>query len=167
MWDLRLCRLIDRQVPSIIVRILMIWFARQNFYVRWNNSKPSSFIVSGGIFIVSGGIFQVGILSPYLFDSYFDDLYAKHNNVPTGYTFNSVQIIYFTQMMQYFQHYILNVCDDFAYEQELFMWKEFCLCVRPKWLKNITIPNNYVSKWYTIQVHAIPLFNSSQIIWTW
>ena len=47
-------KLIDRQVPSYIVRILIYWYTNQTMFVRWG-------------FQVSNGVRQGGTLSPYLF----------------------------------------------------------------------------------------------------
>ena len=141
-------KLIDRHVPSIIVRILMVWYVRQNFYVRWSNSTSSSFTVTNGVR-------QGGILSPYLFNLYIDDLSVKLNNVSTGCIFNGGRINHLFYAddavllapSPHAMQQLLNVCDDFACEQELIynVKKTFCVCVRPKWLKNITIPNMFLS----------------------
>ena len=55
-------KLIDRNVPGYIIRIMMYWYASQTMYVhvRWSG------ILSHG-FHVANGVRQGGILSPYLF----------------------------------------------------------------------------------------------------
>ena len=58
---------LDRRVPNYIVRIMMYWYANQTMCVRWSG------IVSQG-FHVTNGVRQGGILSPYLFNVYLDDL---------------------------------------------------------------------------------------------
>ena len=62
-----------------IVRILVFWYNVQKMYIRWNNTMSDSFSVSNGVR-------QGGILSPYLFCVYMDDLSKKLNNVrdPSG-----------------------------------------------------------------------------------
>ena len=60
-------KLITRGVPGYLVRILIYWYSNQNMCVRWGNS------VSKG-FKVTNGVRQGGILSPYLFNIYLDDL---------------------------------------------------------------------------------------------
>ena len=50
-----------------IVRILVVWYNVQKMYIRWNNTMSDSFSVSNGVR-------QGGILSPYLFCVYMDDL---------------------------------------------------------------------------------------------
>ena len=62
-------KLIDRQVPSYIVRIMIYWYINQTMFVRWSR------ILSEG-FQVSNGVRQVSILSPYLLNVYINDLSA-------------------------------------------------------------------------------------------
>ena len=56
-------KLIDRQVPSYIVRIMIYWYTNQTMFVRWSG------ILSKG-FQVSNGVRQGSILSLYLFNVY-------------------------------------------------------------------------------------------------
>ena len=60
-------KLIDRKVPGYIIRIMIYWYASQTMFVRWSG------ILSHG-FHVANGVRQGGILSPYLFNVYIDDL---------------------------------------------------------------------------------------------
>ena len=70
-------KLIDRQVPSYIVRIMIYWYTNQTMFVRWSG------ILSKG-FQVSSGIRQGSILSPYLFNVYIDELSAALTKCRTG-----------------------------------------------------------------------------------
>ena len=72
-------KLIQRGVPLYVVRILFFWYTCQTMYVRWNN------VISRG-FGVSNGVRQGGILSPYLFCVYMDDLSNKLNDIKVGAT---------------------------------------------------------------------------------
>ena len=67
-------KLLKRGVPLYVVRILLFWYTTQTMYVRWNNVISSSFRVSNGVR-------QGGILSPYLFYVYMDDLSNKLNDI--------------------------------------------------------------------------------------
>ena len=69
--------MIDRGTPTYIVRILVFWYVNQNMYVRWGGFLSTSFNVSNGVR-------QGGILSPYLFNVYMDDLSVGLNKCPYG-----------------------------------------------------------------------------------
>ena len=60
-------KLLKRGAPTYIVRILMFWYINQTIHVRWGGTLSSPFKVSNGVR-------QGGILSPYLFNVYMDDL---------------------------------------------------------------------------------------------
>ena len=70
-------KLVQRGVPGYIVRILCYWYAHQTMRVRWGSSISSSFRVSNGVR-------QGGILSPYLFNVYVNDLSQTLNRSRTG-----------------------------------------------------------------------------------
>ncbi len=60
-------KLIMRRVPLFLVRILMFWYTSQCFCVKWGNCFSS-------FFCSTNGVRQGGILSPFLFNVYMDDL---------------------------------------------------------------------------------------------
>ena len=70
-------KLIDRNVPGYIIRIMVYWYASQTMYVRWSG------ILSHG-FHVANGVRQGGILSPFLFNVYIDDLSIALSACHTG-----------------------------------------------------------------------------------
>ena len=70
-------KLLRRGAPGYIVRLLMFWYAHQTMCVRWGGSVSSKCKVSNGVR-------QGGILSPFLFNVYMDDLSVNLKKCPTG-----------------------------------------------------------------------------------
>ena len=72
-----LSKLIERDLPIIIVRLLYFWFRSQRFIVRWGNCVSQSFNAQNGVR-------QGGIGSPIFFNVYLDSLSTILNNSCTG-----------------------------------------------------------------------------------
>ena len=70
-------KLLNRGVPKCLVRTLSYWYANQNMCVRWG-------LAYSECFGVSNGVRQGGILSPYLFNVYMDELSSLLNKYQTG-----------------------------------------------------------------------------------
>ena len=64
-------------MPLYLVRILSFWYSHQQMCVRWGSGISESFFVSNGVR-------QGGILSPYLFNIYMDDLSSSLEKCHTG-----------------------------------------------------------------------------------
>lgn len=70
-------KLSRRGTPPYIIRILMFWYSQQTMHVRWGDKLSASFNVTNGVR-------QGGILSPYLFNVYMDELSQHLSNCHTG-----------------------------------------------------------------------------------
>ena len=75
--DILFKKLMVRNVPMHFVRLLCYWYKTQTMKVKWGKTFSDSFSVSNGVR-------QGGILSPYLFSIYLDDLSQKLNTVRAG-----------------------------------------------------------------------------------
>ena len=78
-------KLRDRGIPGYLLRILVFWYENQTMCVRWGKllSEP---------FSVSNGVRQGGILSPFLFSVYMDDLSTRLNKLNIGCTIGELII---------------------------------------------------------------------------
>ena len=63
-------KLLDRETPIVIVRILLFWYSKQTVCIKWGRCIS-------GFFSMSNGVRQAGILSPKIFSVYIDDLSDK------------------------------------------------------------------------------------------
>ena len=70
-------KLLSRNVPLFIVRILDMWYTHQKMCIRQGNAISPSFTVSNGVK-------QGGILSPILFNVYMDRLSVLFNSSNIG-----------------------------------------------------------------------------------
>ena len=70
-------KMCQRGVPKYIIRVLAYWYAHQTMQVKWGNAMSENFHVSNGVR-------QGGILSPFLFNVYMDDLSRELNLCKTG-----------------------------------------------------------------------------------
>ena len=70
-------KLLTRGTPGYIVKLLMYWYTTQEFVVKWGASHSLPFKTANGIR-------QGGILSPYLYNVYTDDLSAALRDTGTG-----------------------------------------------------------------------------------
>ena len=69
-------KLIEKQVPLILVRFVMYWCKNQ-MTIKWNN-------IFSHCFSVTNGVRQEEILSPYLFNIYMDQHSGKSNQLDIG-----------------------------------------------------------------------------------
>ena len=70
-------KLLIRGTPGYIVKLLMYWYTTQEFVVKWGAATSLPFKTANGIR-------QGGILSPYLYNVYTDDLSAALRDTKVG-----------------------------------------------------------------------------------
>ena len=140
--DVLFDKLRKRGVPGYLIRILTFWYSNQKMMVRWGNVMSESFKVSNGVR-------QGGILSPYLFNVYMDDLslrLKKHyagcriaNNI-INHLFYADDLVLLCPSHRGLQE-LLETCENFALEHDIiFNTKKSVVMVRrSKLLKNAIV----------------------------
>ena len=76
-------KLLERNLPLPIVRLLLVWYMDQRMQVRWQGSLSHRFSVSNGVR-------QGGVLSPVLFTVYLDDLLIGLERLGVGCHWKSI-----------------------------------------------------------------------------
>ena len=74
--------LVNRGVPILLVRILLYWYRTQTFCIKLGT-------MTSCLLNVTNVVRQGGILSPYLFAIYINDLIVTLNNARVGYHINN------------------------------------------------------------------------------
>ena len=142
-WHL-FSKLLDRKFPPILVRLLITWYTLQTYIVQWSSyiSEP---------FNVTNGVPQGRIMSPSFFNVYMDELSVILNDMNVGcmiqdvtinhmfYADDSVLLAPSPIALQQ----LLDTCFKYASEFELKYNKKktVSMCIKPKWLKDIHVPN--------------------------
>ena len=127
-------KLILRDVPIIIVRVLCFWYRTQELCIQWGNMGSS-------FFNISNGVRQGGILSPKLFSVYMDDLSnilvssgvgCFLNNVCFNYVFLCLMAPCAIALQE-----LLNICHRYSITADLNFnaLKSFCVAFTPKYFK--------------------------------
>ena len=135
-------KLIKRGVPSYLVRILCYWYTNQKMSVRWGSIISDSFNVSNGVR-------QGGILSPYLFNIYMDDLSFKLRKIYAGckianmiinHLFYADDLVLLCPSHRGMQE-LLETCEKYASENDIIFntKKSVVLIRRSKLLKNAIV----------------------------
>ena len=140
--DVLFDKLRKRGAPGYMIRILAFWYSNQKMMVRWGNIISESFNVSNGVR-------QGGILSPYLFNVYMDDLslkLKKHyagcriaNNI-INHLFYADDLVLLSPSHRGLQE-LLETCEKFAREHDIIFntKKSVVMIRRSKLLKSAVI----------------------------
>jgi len=139
-------KLIERNI--IVIRLLIFWYCNQSFCVRWGNTISN-------YFTVSNGVRQGGILSPFLFNIYMDDLSKILNDSHSGCSMNGTTINHLmyaddtciiAPSPSALQD-LLDICENFALNNFIVFneKKTKCMCFKPKSLKCLYVPNMYLN----------------------
>ncbi len=137
-------KLRKRNVPHIIVRLLVFWYTSQTFVVRWCNAISESFTVSNGVR-------QGSILSPTLFNVYIDCLSKELFNAKFGCIFNGNcfnHLVYADDTVLLAPsptalQKLIDICVTFADSHCLLYNKKKTkyMCIKPTNLKRLYIPD--------------------------
>ena len=70
-------KLVDKDIPAVFIRLLVVMYEKQVAYVRWNGTMSKSFPINNGVK-------QGAVLSPRLFCVYIDELFDILRKKQTG-----------------------------------------------------------------------------------
>ena len=138
-------------MPSIVVRLLVFWYTKQTFIIRWGNSTSEAFAASNGVR-------QGGILSPHLFNVYVDGLSKMLKETKRGCFINNTSfnhlmyaddLVLLSPSVSGLQH-LLKTCEVFATECDLVFnsKKTVYMCIEPKGFHIISIPKVFLNGEY-------------------
>ena len=135
-------KLIDRNVPLVVVRLLVHWYRQQTLCVKWGRNTSS-------FFTVTNGVRQGGILSPFLFTLYVDDLSHQLNNSKVGCHINNVCIthLFYADDLCLMApspvglQLLIDICAKYGFENDLLFnrSKSVCMVVKPRG-RNVSTP---------------------------
>ena len=136
-------KLLRRGVDTSIVQLLMTWYESQKFYVLWGSSLSEGFSVTNGVR-------QGGILSPYLFNAYTDDLSKSLNMSGVGcHYLGSINHLCYADDMVLLSptphglQKMLDICTYYASSHDILFHpkKSVCMAICPNLFKNMILPD--------------------------
>ena len=113
-------KLIHRNTPGYLIRIHIFWYTNQSMVVRWGDAVSEPFKVSNGVR-------QGGILSPYLFNVYMDDLSGRLDKCMTGCVIGEIILnhLMYADDLVILSPYsaglqqLLSLCSEFGIENDI------------------------------------------------
>ena len=137
-------KLFNRNIPFYLIRLIHVWYNSQSICVKWGAALSN-------FFTVSNGIRQGSILSPLLFNLYFDTLSLDLNQLDVGCYFNYIT----TNHLMYADDVILvcpsthglqkliDTCGKFGIEHDVIFndKKTVCMAFKTGKYKNFDFPN--------------------------
>ena len=155
-WIL-LKKLVSRNFPLSIIKLLVFWFSHQLYCVKWGGSFSDSFTVANGVR-------QGGILSPYLFNVYMDELSVNLSKSQTGCMFDDkfVNHLFYADDAVLLSpsanglQKLLNISENYASSHDITfnVQKTVCMCFRQKWMKGYNMPSVYLNGCKLKYVHT-------------
>ena len=134
-------KLIERNIPLIIVKMLASWYGIQKFSIKWGNSLSKWFSVTNGVR-------QGGIMSPLLYNVYIDDLNNELNKCSVGCTISGVRInnLSYADDMTLLApsltglQLLVNICESYGIKHDILFnpKKSLCMVFSPKRIKDRT-----------------------------
>ena len=151
-----LIKLRERGAPTYLIAILHVWFSSQKFSVSWGG-------VLSRYFGSANGLRQGGILSPYLFNVYIDNLSTQLNTLPVGCTINDLTLnnlsyaddmVLLASSAKGIQR-LIDTCFEYASSHDIIYneTKTLCMSVLPRNLRHIPDPV------ITLGVHQLQFVN--------
>ena len=131
-------KLILRGVPLIFIRLIVHWYRSQHVCVKWGSVVSSNFTVLNGVR-------QGGILSPWFFNIYIDDLSSILSSCNSGCKFGNQTINHISYADDLLIFYpsskglqgLLNQCEIYGTEHDIKYNKEktVCMIIKPRGFK--------------------------------
>ena len=155
-------KLILRDVPIIIVRVLCFWYRTQELCIQWGNMRSSFFNISNGV--RPGGIF-----SPKMFSVYMDDLSNLLISSGVGCFLNNVCFnpVFYADNLCLMEpcdialQELLKICHRYSILADLNFnaLKSFCIAFTPKSFK-LSFQNHTLIQ---LSFHILILYNISDL----
>lgn len=132
-----------RGVPYYILRIIIFWYETQHMCVRWGSVLSDSFKVTNGVR-------QGGILSPFFFNIYCDDLSMQLNKCITGCCVSNsiINHLFYADDLALLSpsvrgmNALLRICEMFGIENDILYnpKKTVMMIFRSRALRNAILP---------------------------